>query len=84
MATWKESRVMLVLTRMLDESIVIDGNTRITVQAIRGNQVRLGIAAPRWISVMREELLDTGGMPPDDTSKKGGTSIDEEAGYPSG
>jgi carbon storage regulator len=47
---------MLVLTRKLNESIIINGNIRITVIAIRGNQIRLGIEAPEEIPIYREEL----------------------------
>lgn len=49
---------MLVLSRRVDERIVIDGNIRITVVSIRGNQVRLGIEAPSWINIYRQELAD--------------------------
>ena len=47
---------MLVLTRKIGEEIVIDGNIRVAVTAIRGNQVRLGITAPREVRVNREEV----------------------------
>jgi carbon storage regulator len=49
---------MLVLSRKTDESILIDGHIRITVLAVRGGQVRLGIEAPRSVRVIREELTD--------------------------
>ncbi len=52
---------MLVLSRKRDESIVIDGNIRITVVSIHGNQVRLGIEAPNSVSILREELCDRTG-----------------------
>lgn len=48
---------MLVLTRKTGQSIVIDGGIEITVLEVRGEQVRLGIAAPREIKVNRKELL---------------------------
>jgi carbon storage regulator len=48
---------MLVLTRKLNESIIINGNIRVTVIAIRGNQIRLGIEAPGEVPIYREELL---------------------------
>ncbi|MHB1557961.1 MAG: carbon storage regulator CsrA [Isosphaeraceae bacterium] len=48
---------MLVLSRKKNESIVINGNIRLTVIAIRGNHVRLGIEAPESIGVFREELF---------------------------
>lgn len=48
---------MLVLSRKLNETIVIDGNVRITVVGVRGSQVRLGIEAPDRMPILREELL---------------------------
>src|SRR3982751_6559121 len=52
----KESGTMLVLGRKLNEAVLIDGDIRITVVGIRGNQVRLGIEAPDRVKVFREEL----------------------------
>lgn len=49
---------MLVLTRRVNESIVIDGNIIVTLLGIEGDKVKLGIAAPRSISVFRQELHD--------------------------
>ncbi len=47
---------MLVLTRRLGETIVIDGNIRVTVLDVRGERVRLGIEAPANVPVYREEV----------------------------
>jgi carbon storage regulator len=47
---------MLILTRQISESIVIGENVKVTVLSIKGNQVRLGIDAPRTIPVHREEI----------------------------
>jgi carbon storage regulator len=47
---------MLVLSRKLGESIVIDGNIKITVTLIDGQKVRLGIEAPREVAVHRAEI----------------------------
>lgn len=63
---------MLVLSRKNDESILIDGNIRITVLGIRGGQVRLGIEAPRSVRVVREELKPF----PNDTDHDGLELID--------
>ena len=47
---------MLVLSRKLGETVVIGDHIRLTVVAIRGTQVRLGITAPADLSIQREEL----------------------------
>lgn len=47
---------MLVLTRKRGEEIVIGGTIRLTVVAVRGNHVRLGVTAPPDVSVRREEV----------------------------
>ena len=47
---------MLVLTRRANQSIVIGADVTVTVLEIRGDQVRLGIAAPRSVSVHREDV----------------------------
>jgi carbon storage regulator len=48
---------MLVLSRRIGEELLIDGNIRVTVVAVKGNQVRLGITAPSSVPVVRLELL---------------------------
>ena len=47
---------MLVLTRRVGEQIVIDGKILITVTAITGNKVRIGVTAPDSVRVDREEI----------------------------
>jgi carbon storage regulator len=47
---------MLVLTRRLGETIVIDGGISITVVAVKGDRVRIGIAAPKEMTVDRQEV----------------------------
>ena len=48
---------MLVLSRRVGEEIVIAGDIHVTVVAIKGNQVRLGVTAPASVPVARLELL---------------------------
>jgi carbon storage regulator len=47
---------MLVLSRKKKESIVIDGCITVTIIHVQGNTIRLGIEAPREVSVRRNEL----------------------------
>ncbi len=49
---------MLVLSRQCDQTIVIGDNIEITVVSIRGDKVRLGINAPREITVHRKEVYE--------------------------
>lgn len=49
---------MLVLTRRLGEAITIGDNIKLIVVEIDGNQVKLGIEAPREIEIYREELFE--------------------------
>ncbi|HPT83790.1 MAG TPA: carbon storage regulator CsrA [Limnochordia bacterium] len=49
---------MLVLTRKVDQSIMIGDNIRIVVVDVRGDQVKLGIEAPRHIMVHRHEVYE--------------------------
>jgi carbon storage regulator len=48
---------MLVLSRKAGETIVINDNIRVTVLAVRANQVRLGFSAPSDVAIYREELI---------------------------
>ncbi len=49
---------MLVLSRKKDESIIIRDDIVVTVVEVRGDKVRLGIEAPREVSVHRREIYD--------------------------
>ena len=49
---------MLVLSRKKNESIVINNDIVITVVALRGDQVRLGLAAPKDVPVHRQEVYE--------------------------
>ena len=47
---------MLVLTRKLDESVVIDDRIVVTILGIEGDKVKIGITAPRDVTILRQEL----------------------------
>ena len=47
---------MLILTRRINESLVIGDDVTVTILGVKGNQVRIGVDAPRDVSVHREEL----------------------------
>lgn len=47
---------MLALTRKKGESLIINNNIEITVLEIRGDQIKLGISAPREVSIYRKEV----------------------------
>ncbi len=48
---------MLILTRKIDQSIIIQGNITIMVLGVERDRVKLGIAAPAEVAVLREGLL---------------------------
>jgi len=47
---------MLILTRRVGESLMIGDKVNVTVLGIKGNQVRIGVNAPKDVSVHREEI----------------------------
>lgn len=47
---------MLALSRKKDESLIIDNNIEVTILDIRGDQVKIGISAPKEIPIYRKEV----------------------------
>jgi len=67
---------MLILTRRVGETVMIGDDVVVTVLRVKGNQVRIGVNAPKSVSVQREEIYarmqkgDAGGTAPADDSSE--------------
>jgi carbon storage regulator len=73
---------MLILTRRVGESVVIGEDVTVTVLGVKGNQVRIGINAPKTVAVHREEIFErikSGGRSPADGA---GSPPDEQTSLP--
>jgi carbon storage regulator len=49
---------MLILTRRVGETLMIGNNVTVTVLGVKGNQVRIGVNAPKDVAVHREEIFE--------------------------
>lgn len=49
---------MLILTRRISESVIIGDDVKVTVLGVNGNQIRIGIEAPKDVSIHREEIYE--------------------------
>ena len=60
---------MLILTRRMNETLMVGDDVRVTVLGISGNQVRIGVQAPRHIPVHRQEIYEK--IKKEESSKSG-------------
>ena len=49
---------MLILSRKVDEKLIIGDDIEITILAVRGNQIRIGVNAPKSVAIHREEIYE--------------------------
>ena len=56
--SWQRRTYMLILTRRVGETVVIGDEVTVTVLGIKGNQVRIGVKAPKNVAVHREEIFE--------------------------
>jgi len=70
---------MLILTRRVGETLMIGDNITVTILGVKGNQVRVGVDAPRDVSVHRQEIYERIQDEPPETA-----GPDSEAGSDAG
>jgi carbon storage regulator len=68
---------MLILTRRVGETLMIGDTVTVTVLGVKGNQVRLGITAPRDVTVHREEIFQRI-HPESENSKPAATAAEDK------
>ena len=69
---------MLILTRRVGETLIIGDDVIVTVLGIKGNQVRIGINAPKEVSVHREEIYQRIQQEKNSTTAAAGTKADAD------
>lgn len=67
---------MLILTRRVGETLIVGDNVSVTVLGVKGNQVRIGVNAPKDVSVHREEIYQR--IQREKIEQSGGTEQDGE------
>lgn len=72
---------MLILTRRVGETLMIGDSVTVTILGVKGNQVRVGITAPKDVAVHREEIFQRIGK---EASASAGEGSPDESGLPQG
>lgn len=67
---------MLILTRRVGETLMIGDEVTVTVLGVKGNQVRIGVNAPRDVAVHREEIYER--IKREQAGQGGGSEIDSD------
>jgi carbon storage regulator len=65
---------MLILTRRVGETVMIGNEVTVTVLGVKGNQVRIGVNAPKDVAVHREEIYERIKREEDQDSRSGSTT----------
>jgi carbon storage regulator len=82
MSSLGKERQMLILTRKVDQGIVIQGNILVRVLGVERDRVKIGIAAPVEITVLRQELLSQEDTPAQNGGRLGAREQARDQGRP--